>query len=88
MHGLPCGPWLASGDAKLSRSPGGARWLVFDLAAALAVGLLASQRWGYPWQLAVLTGGAVGALTYATRRTYFNLRQIHESPPGWDDDEA
>lgn len=59
------------------------RWILLDLAVALTVGFLASSRWGYPWQLAVLTGGAVGAFTYATRRTYFNLRQIHESPPGW-----
>lgn len=57
-----------------------------DLAAALVIGFLAVVRWGYPWQLAVLTGGAVGALTYATRRTYFNLRQIQQSP-GWADDD-
>lgn len=62
-------------------------WLVFDLAAALTVGFLSHLQWGYPWQLAVLTGGAVGALAYATRRTYFNLKQIHESPPGWDVDD-
>ena len=64
------------------------RWLLFDLGAAVATGALAYLRWGYPWQLAVLTGGAVGALAYATRRTYSNLRQIHESPAGWDDDDA
>lgn len=63
------------------------RWLLFDLAASLAVGFLAALRWGYPWQFAVLTGGAVGALAYATRRTYFNLRQIHDAPPGWGPDE-
>lgn len=64
------------------------RWLLFDLAAALTTGFLAFLRWGYPWQLAVLTGSAVGALAYATRRTYFNLMQVHESPAGWDDDDV
>lgn len=64
------------------------RWLVFDLFAMFIVGLLAYYLWGYPWQLAVLTGGAIGALTYVTRRTYVNLRQIHESPPGWDEEDG
>lgn len=58
------------------------RWIVLDLASALTIGCLAVVSWGYPWQLAVLTGVAVGSLTYATRRTYLNLRQIQRQ--GYD----
>jgi hypothetical protein len=74
--------WHKKGSNDLNR------WLLFDLAAAAVAGLLASTQWGYPWQLALLTGGSIGALTYVTRRTYFNLRQIHNSPPGWDDEDG
>lgn len=63
------------------------RWLLFDLTAAVLVGWLAFSRWAYPWQLAALTGVAVGALAYVTRRTYFNLRSLQASTLVDDDDE-
>lgn len=57
------------------------RWLLFDVTAAGLVGVLAFATWGYPWQLAVLTGVAAGALAYATRRTYFNVRSLQATEP-------
>lgn len=47
---------------------------------ALAVGLaaLAAARWwrGYEWQLAVITGFAVGLLTFVALRTWDRMRNL------------
>jgi len=31
---------------------------------------------GYPWQLALLAGGAIGALVYVALRTVHNMRRL------------
>ena len=50
------------------------RHLVWALPAALVAGALAWLWKGYPPQLAVVTGVAVGALVFATLRTVDQMR--------------
>ncbi len=49
-------------------------WWVTGTAASFAFVLLLLGR-GYPWQLALLTAGAIGALTYSTLRAAQNLHR-------------
>jgi len=52
------------------------RHLVWALPAALAAGVLAYWWKGYPPYLAGISGVAVGALVFATLRTFEQLRGV------------
>lgn len=49
-------------------------WLLPALVVVAAFGALALR--GYPWQLAAVAAGAIGALTYALRRTMQQMRKV------------
>lgn len=49
---------------------------LWDLLPALVTWAVTTSLFGYPWQLALLTSVAVGALGYSTRRTISNLRGL------------
>lgn len=55
-------------------------WLASLAVAAVAFVVLSAGR-GYPWQLALLTAVAIGALVYSTWRTVQNMRRLRV-PPG------
>lgn len=56
------------------------RWILLDLALVGVAFAYAVTAMSYPWQMALLTALAVGSLSYAARRTYGNLRQLHRPP--------
>lgn len=56
------------------------RWILLDLALVGVAFAYAATAMSYPWQLAVLVALAVGAFSYAARRTWTNLRSLHRPP--------
>lgn len=49
---------------------------LWDFLPALVTWTVTARFFDYPWQLALLTAVAVGALGYSTRRTVSNLRGL------------
>ena len=63
---------------------GVSRWLLPLIVAVLAFAHFRGRA-GFPWQLALLSGLAIGALTYVFRRTVDQMLVLL-SPPGSDED--
>lgn len=62
-------------------------WLLPSLVVLAAFSALALR--GYPWQLAAVAAGAIGALTYALRRTMQQMRKViadHRLPESRSED--